>query len=347
MSSLIVKVHEVEQVKAHPNADTLDIIIVGGWQCIVRKDSINTKDRVVFAPPDSVIPQELAAKLGVESFLSSKGVVKSIRLRGEYSFGLIFFPEDWMNPGDDVSEYYGITKWEPPIPVNGGGSMEVQHSLFHEFTSIENYRNYPDVIRDNELVIISEKIHGTNDRSALIDKTYMAGSHRHRRREKDNDKISRYWFPLMHDNVLEMLSYLSGDDDKAVIAFGEVYGPSIQKGLDYGVKQVNGLTLAYAMFDISVNGKYIDFEDFEAVTSKFEVNTVPILYKGPFSFEIMHRLANEPSKVEGANCIKEGVIVKPLIERTNPSLGRVTLKYFSDEYMVRKSGGKIQDFTDS
>lgn len=35
------------------------------------------------------------------------------------------------------------------------------------------------------------------------------------------------------------------------------------------------------------------------------------------------------------NCVMEGVVVQPIVERTHPEIGRVVLKLISDRYLLR------------
>ncbi|MEI6064100.1 MAG: hypothetical protein WCQ26_05880 [Pseudanabaena sp. ELA748] len=81
-------------------------------------------DLVVYIPGDSIITVEWAIKLDVKSLLKGGNRVSKIALRGEPSFGLVVaIPDDkkgiWQE-GDNVAEYFGITKYEPPVKTNCG-----------------------------------------------------------------------------------------------------------------------------------------------------------------------------------------------------------------------------------
>ena len=122
MSSLIVEVCEIAQVLAHPNADALEVAVVKGWECIIKKDSFRPGDRVVYFPLDTVLPLELSERLGVTKYLKPLrhdydtegkawgGRVGAARLRGQVSYGLLIACEDaaWK-VGDDVKEHYGVS----------------------------------------------------------------------------------------------------------------------------------------------------------------------------------------------------------------------------------------------
>ena len=64
MSTLVVEVCEVLSVDPHPGADALEFITVKGWQVIVGKAvGLRVGQKVVYFPPDTVMPPELAEKL--------------------------------------------------------------------------------------------------------------------------------------------------------------------------------------------------------------------------------------------------------------------------------------------
>lgn len=318
MSSTIVPVATISEIKPHPNADRLDIATVLGWQCVVGRGVFKPGDLITYIPPDCVLPDALAESLGVAKYLS-KGRVRATRLRGEPSFGIVAPPHG--NEGDNVAELLGITKYVPPLRLSAGDA-EADHPLFVKYTDIENMRNFPDVFSDGEAVVVTEKIHGTNSRVGLIDGEWMAGSKTVRRKDAPN---STYWHPLRQDAVHQLICTKA--HGQQVILFGEVYGKV--QSLRYGLP--NGI--AYRAFDMLVDGKYLDAETFAAECARFGVERAPELYRGPFSIDKIKELSNGQSMIPGANNIREGVVVRPVTERTHPKIGRVILKYVGDDYL--------------
>ena len=81
MSSVIANVVEIEEVQPHPNADRLFLARVKGWQAVIRKREDGSPEfapgeRVVFIPPDSTLPREMAERIGVVSYLSERANVE-------------------------------------------------------------------------------------------------------------------------------------------------------------------------------------------------------------------------------------------------------------------------------
>jgi RNA ligase (TIGR02306 family) len=345
MAECIVEVCEIEKVYPHPNADALELAQIKGWQCVVPIGKYQAGDTVTYIPIDSMIPLEHADRWGITKYLSVKSVsndmempvpagrVRCARLRGEPSFGVIVDVEDlaW-SVGQDVKAHYGIFKYIPPLKPTAGDA-EASHPLFVEYTDIENLRNFPDVLEEGEEVVVTEKLHGTNCRIGAIEGEPMAGSMSLRRKRPATSEAmatSTYWFPFTLPAVQALIAKM-GARHRQFILFGEVVGSKIQD-LHYGCKGM----LGFRAFDILADGKYLDAEAFFGTCAQFGVETVPVLYRGGYSLEKMRELSAGNTLLTD-NHIREGVVVKPILERTHPKIGRVALKYIGDPYLFSKS----------
>lgn len=213
MSSLVIEVCRVGKIEPHPNGDRLAIAHVKGWQVCVAKSGpggtpwCQPGELAIYIPPDSILPQELADKLGVTKYLShlpagpdgvrpGGGRVKVTRLRGFQSYGMLAPIDVLPNPdavtvGDDVAAILGVTKWEPPLDCTDGDA-DREHPAFPRYFTLEHWRNFPEVFQTGEEVVITEKIHGKNARVGLIREAkddgsmiwrFAAGSHDVRRKE--------------------------------------------------------------------------------------------------------------------------------------------------------------------
>lgn len=380
MSSLIVEVCAIEEITPHPNADRLEKIRVKGWWCVAPIGAYKVGDKCVYVPPDAIISEELAEKWGIAKYCimlaklpngeRPKGKrIRASRFRGERSFGTIQPLDDptW-EIGHSVCEYYGITKYEPPIKSNEGDSAP-EYPAFHRYTNIENLANFPSILEENEEVIVTEKIHGSNCRIGLVFSPdqdgnstweFMAGSHNSRRYEYSKEHVgdsryrSRYWFPLSEGSdklecpLAELLTDILANEkaESAVVVFGEIFGAGVQD-MQYGQPG-----LSFRIFDISVDGKYLCHDDMLKYCNKFEIKTVPILYRGSFSLEKMNELVDGPTTVCKVNDIREpfkgreGIVIRPNKERYNHDLGgsgRVILKYISVDYHERRNKNCTED----
>ena len=333
-SPLHVPVAVISQITPHPNADSLDLAQILGWQCVVGRGQFKEGDKVLFLPVDTVLSRDLSDAWGVTQYLN-KGRIKATRLRGEPSFGLVMpclLPE-W-NVGDNVAERYAswVSKWEPPTRESQRGQGKFidnpdavpRNPLFTEYTHIHNLRHYPEIFGEDELVVITEKLHGTNSRVGIVDGQWMAGSHHVQRGEGDE----LYWSPRRHaENLVSALA----KHHRQVILFGEILGSAVQS-LDYGYEGHAG----YRAFDLMVDGRYLDYNTFYDLCALYSVKMVPVLaYGHRFDFDLVRTLSRGHT-VLGGDHLREGVVVKPLVERSDPRIGRVILKYVSDDFLLAK-----------
>jgi RNA ligase (TIGR02306 family) len=362
MSTLEVKICKIDEIKIHPNADLLEIAIIGGWDVIIKKGMFYVGDLVVFIPPDAILPEKLHKLLNITQYcaelpknhpLNPTGHrrVKAARLRGVASFGTICTIADlfkytehdgfaWvpyeLDEGKDVTTFLDITKWEPPTKMLSGES-EKEISNFHKYTDIENWRKYPNVFHDGESIVLTEKIHGSNCRLGyMIDDIdgqlrLMAGSHRNRRKEG----MSVYWQPFdWYPQLKEMMySLYEKNDHRPIVVFGEIFGPGVQD-LTYNLDKKD-----FRVFDISVAGQYLSFAHKKQWCESYNIKMVPVIYVGPYSREIITQYTDgtafsvsENAKFKG----REGVVITSYTEDTNPAIGRRILKSVSADYLARK-----------
>jgi RNA ligase (TIGR02306 family) len=240
--------------------------------------------------------------------------------------------------GDNVAERYPwVSKYEPPTreaqtgqgKFIGNPEPRPRNPNFPEYTGINNLRHYPDLFGPDELVVVTEKLHGTNSRIGMVDGEWVAGSHRVQRGEGDEV----YWSPRKHaEKLVEAL----GKYHRQVVLYGEIVGSDVQS-LDYGYKGHEG----YYAFDLMVDGRYVDHDAFEYHCDIYDVPVVPTLHRGFFKIDDV-RILSKGNTLLGVDHIREGVVVKPLIERHDPKVGRCVMKFVSDDYLLAKRS----DFTE-
>lgn len=341
MSKLIVEVCTIDDVRPHTNADALELCVVKGWQCVTQKGLRKKGDKIVYVPADTLMPVELSDKMGITKYLS-KGRVRCAKLRGEPSFGVIMEAEPGWEVGRDVAEHFGLTKYVPPLRATAGDA-ETPHPLMQKYTEIENLRNFPDVFVPDEEVVLTEKLHGTNCKIGMIEGEWMAGSMEVRRKRPEEDKLagSIYWMPYLIEGVRTFVENAAAAGAKQVLVFGEVYGKV--QNLSYDKPG----SLGFAAFDILIDGKYLGYPEFKRMCRVHGIPTVPEIAVGPFALEFVRGFSGGNTTIAGATHIREGVVVRPLHERTHPKVGRVIMKYISDQYLLKKEDGKVTDTAES
>lgn len=355
MSTIKVEVTRIHDVRPHSNADALELATVGGWQMCVKKGVYQSGDPVVYFEQGTTLPRAVADRLAVTQYLSEKTdingdkvlVIHRVRLRGEPSFGLVIQPEPGMEVGQDVADFYGAAKFFPPVRTQAGDSAPAD-PRFPAYTEVENMRSYPDVIADGEEVVVTEKLHGTNCRVGFVtnvvdgvrQRVLMAGSRGLRRQEPPDLEAMRgntYWYPMTLEGVISLLQELFALGHNQAVLYGEVFGSGIQS-YTYGQTSI-----AFRAFDLMLDGRYLDYDEFLAWCQKHDIATVPLVYRGPFALSTIKELSEGNSLIGGKHG-REGVVVKPAHERQDVKIGRVILKYIGDAYLFGKAAE--QDTTD-
>jgi RNA ligase (TIGR02306 family) len=352
MATNFVEVLTLDYVKPHPNADKLDIAIIRGTTVVVPRGQYAQGQKVIYFPPDMLIPEIEAKGLGVKKYLKhslypgdsekTQCRIGATRLRGQASFGFVapLDPsyESLIEVNTDVSKHYQAVKYEPPVKLTAEDAL-APHPTFHQYTDIEHYWRFPEAIPDGTPVRVTEKLHGTNSRVGLVkladgEFDFMAGSHRVNRKKPEAGP-SIYWEPLENENVVNLLAHLCSKKH-TVILFGEIYGHGIQD-MDYGVTPGKR---GYRVFDISIDGAYLDWLNVQCVCALHNVQTVPLLYVGSFSADKLRELTDGPTTVGVPKSTfkgREGVVVTTLKEQFYaPTGGRRIVKSVSADYMDRK-----------
>lgn len=118
--------------------------------------------------------------------------------------------------------------------------------------------------------------------------------------------------------------------DSDAVVFGEIYGPKIQK-LKYGKLQPELI-----IFDIQINGRFLDWEDVERASQFMQLQLPPVLYVGPFSNELVEEYADGPTILGKDAHIREGIVIRTLVETSHWELGRMWLKRISNKYLLKE-----------
>jgi RNA ligase (TIGR02306 family) len=380
MSTIHIEAVEIAAINPHPNADKLEIATILGTECCVQKGKHKVGETVVWFPPNMLIPTSVGEALGVTQYLkrscyatdaaATNCRVAATRLRSVPSFGfiislaeakaaakspaplleghpLVTFGDD-TKPGMNLDGYFGGIKYEPPAagapgtPRAKGFNADAapDHPDFHKYTDIENHYRYENMIPEGEPVRITEKLHGRNIRLGLINVDgqfeFMVGSHKVNWKPEDSHGNVPLWWQMLTEPVVNLLTALC-EEQNNVIVFGEIYGPGVQD-MDYGEAEPS-----LRVFDISVNRRYLNWCEVEEMCFFHGVETVPLLYKGPYSKAVLKEHTYGLTKVAEAEAIRskfkdrEGCVVTPLNEQIKHG-SRVILKSVSADYLGRKGG---------
>lgn len=343
----------LDSVDPHPNADRLDLATIKGWRAVVQRGLHRTGESVVYVPTDAVLPPAAVAYFGYTGKLAGpdKNRVKTVKLRGEVSQGLVL-PVDkvfkylhdtvphWLDRsatvwqlGADLAELLGVTKYEPPIPIHMQGEVTSAPDWFRVHYDIENIKNWPGVIAEGDIVVFTEKIHGTHCRVGYHrDQGFFVGS-RNSHRSIKHDPTNLYWRAALDHGLEERLrAAVVTAEALYVVVFGEVFGRGVQD-LHYGLEPNQ---VGFRAFDVQVDGVWTDEPFARVLLTSVGIATVPKLFHGEFSAAELQHHTN--GRDFSDSHVREGVVVRPERERNHPQLGRVILKSISPDYELRRGG---------
>lgn len=308
------------KLETHPNADLLSIIRVGGWQCLVRTDDWKDGDLAVYVPPDSIVPQGDPQF----EFLGDHRRIKAKKLRGVWSVGLLVPAPQGAQVGEDWMERLGIEHYEPPLPMStGGDNVKSPEGVFPVY-DVENFNRYPDVIQPGERVTITEKIHGCSARFTWQDDQMYVGS---RKNWKKEDEKNIWWKAFTQNSWIHEWCQKYPD----FCLYGEVFGRV--QSLQYGASPNE---FKFRAFDIwhKRELRFLNLDEINVLES-FGLRYVPVLHNGRFDEEMARKLAEDNSSITGAKHHREGVVIKPAVERRDDAVGRVILKIVGNKYLSK------------
>lgn len=315
-------------LQPHGNADTLSVVEVWGYTCVVRTQDWVGVDRGVYIPPDSVVPDTEQFK-----FLEGKRRIKVAKLRGVISQGLLVKAPEGANIGDDVAVQLGITHYEPPMKARNGNrpgqDFEVGDNIpgpsgvTAPSYDLEAARRYASqAFTPGEAVWVTEKIHGANARFTFDGESMFVGS-RNRWKSPDHDCI---WNQALakYPGIEAFCRAFPG-----TVLYGEVYGQV--QDLTYGRSEVD-----FAAFDIlTFAGHYMNLHSASDLCRANGIPFVPVLGLFPYDWGKMQEMAEGKSLVPGADNIREGICLRPFLERRDRNVGRHHLKLVGNGYYAR------------
>jgi len=114
MERKLAHIEYISALSSIDGADKIEVALVLGWQCVVKKGEFSVGDKVVYVEVDSVMPE----RKEYEFLKDRKYRVRTIKLRGQISQGLVLpissLPPKDYSIGQDVTDILGITKYLSP-----------------------------------------------------------------------------------------------------------------------------------------------------------------------------------------------------------------------------------------
>ncbi len=245
MERKLATIRKVEEIRPIEGADLIELAIVGGWQCVIRKGEFNPGELGVYFEIDSFLPIEPRFEfLRKSSFKKIQAPLqgqreegfklKTVKLRGQISQGLILplssFPELAVDAreGLDVTALLNVEKYEPPVPATLSGQVRGMRPTFIKKTDEERIQNlveYFDLYKDLSFEC-TEKMDGSSMtvyRYESSGKTDFGVCSRNLNLLEDD--VNTMWKEARRLDLEKLLTELN----RNIALQGEIVGESIQK----------------------------------------------------------------------------------------------------------------------
>ena len=303
----------IGEVKAHPNADRLDLAKILGFQCVTQKGLYKGGEKVVYIRPDAVLP-ELDWAVDYRKYSPKR--IKAVRLRGEWSEGIIvpfeILPVDLsgFEVGADVTEVIGVTHYEPPMPQD----LQAKRSLPFGIpkTDEERWENLIGKLPIGETVDVTLKVDGQSWSiyyNIVTDEFGVLG----RTLEYNIDGENRYSVHVLktYPDLKEKFIAYCKLHNKSLCLRGESYGNGIQgfaSNPHSKLKNDIAIFSCYLIDDRKYANKGGDFY-FERVATDLGLHTVEVLERNvELTEDLIQKYSANLEKINGNHF--EGVVVK-------------------------------------
>jgi RNA ligase (TIGR02306 family) len=339
---------KILEINPHPNPDVHSLVIatIYGFQVIVRKDTLNVGDLVLFAPVDSILPPDLEALMfPPESKMKlSNSRVRQVRIQKFPSQGLILNEKDvqtfltskgyknfLLEEEKDYASVLGITKYEPEPPKEHTGlpitskRRLAEHPHFHGYNGLDNIK-WGDPFELGELVSIQLKLHGTNARFGNLKKTpktrwekflkfiKLLPEYETRYGSNKVDITAKNGAAGFYETDVYGTAFKKIDAAKKVkpneVIYGEIIGEGIQKNYHYGHK-----TPHFVLFDVKVfkndgSHRWLLPREVRTYAKENGFEMVPELFYGAYNKDLTKTLVSGADPYFPAHKVREGIVIK-------------------------------------
>ena len=274
----------IQEIKVIKGADRIELAIINGWQCVIKKGDFKVGDKVIYycidSIPDFTDPNaQSLVDMGIKR-------IKTIKIRGVISQGLLA-PLKWLEDrgydisklveDDDVTEQLGVRKYVSPDEI----------SQYEK--SDDSGNKYPSIVPKTDENRLQNKVRYLNeivDRNIVITRKEDGCSCTFMYNEGKFTVCSRNFIVLPdidisrdHYLILEKkfnISEKMTKFGKNIAIQGEAIGPKIN-----GNKlKLDELTYrVFNIFDIEKQC-YLLHDKVTEICEMFELEQVPVIYKG-------------------------------------------------------------------
>jgi len=269
----LASIEIIKNIKVHPNADSLEIAEVLGWQTVVKKGIHKEGNKVVFITIDTVVPHYHWSDFLADPKNPDKPIrLKNIKVRGEFSAGLVIRLSEFTpsfgqyDVGTDVTEILGITKYIKEIPANlSGETLSDFPTHIISKTDEDNGLNDPELVNKvlyhEPFLTVTQKLDGSS--ITLIIEDGILSQVCTRNLSKKETENNTFW---------KAARKLSIPENWTGTIQGELCGNGIQRN------QLKLEDVRIFVFQIKTNEKYMTYDEMkDFCTNKLKCDVVPLV----------------------------------------------------------------------
>ena len=343
----LASIQRIWKIEPIEGADRIELAFVLGWQCVVNKGQFQPSDLAVYFEIDSFLPvrpefEFLRSSSYRKTDIMGEGFrLRTMRFRGQISQGLLLpveqFPEipSDAEPGTDISEILGITKWEIEEKVTTGGTVIGSLPMDVPHTDETRVQAEPDLIGDFAGLeyYISTKMDGSSHSVSLDEDGFHVTGHNYE--YKDDGKSAFYELVKAQEIESRMRKFYDENHLQMLTIQGELCAPGIQQ---------NRLKLTrpeWYVFTIRENGKRVGLTRMQEICAALDLQMVPVEEIGtdmPSKYPTVEALLERADGEYPKGGKKEGIVIRPTepvyCERISASL---SMKVVSNKYLLKNN----------
>lgn len=336
----LATIQRISAIDPIEGADAIECASVLGWKVVVKKGEFQPGDLAVYMEIDSVPPDEEQYRFLWRNteMRPNNFRIRTIKLRGQISQGILFKATDVLDgldsvqryavlsnwkEGSDVSEMLGITKYEASLPR---GSDDIEGQFFDGVPKTDEERVQSSTGTQHLAALqgrpyyITVKCDGASMTVAMHDNQVKVASRNYRLADNPD---SAYWRAVRNSNgLMDMIV-----DQPWLAIQGELVGPGIQNN------RLDSDDHRCGVFDIYDRdaGSYLSWDEMKALQYDWGFDMVPLVMCGdPFIFDQDFLLQLAEGKYDGTTNEREGIVI-----RSNDDGPRVSFKAISNRFLLK------------
>jgi hypothetical protein len=204
------------------------------------------------------------------------------------------------------------------------------------------YRKIPNLYKNTDILYFKqayalEKCHGTSS---------------HIKYRASEDRLTFFSGYSKHDEFLELFdqgkllelfrqNYIEYPGSNEIVIYGEAYGSL------HGMSDTYGKDLKFIAFEVNIDGQWLSVPQAEKIATKFGQEFVPYeiidITEDAINAAMMKDSEIAIRRGCGQGKIREGIVLRPLIEVGYANGGRIICKHRRPEFAERKNTPKFSD----